>query len=215
MTRENGTRNEILSDCQSKGGFREIDAGDQSGRPSGAQRPSGDARRRRSPAVFARVAAVAAIAPADHSQLGDRTRQDRQSRRRAPRTSSSTRRPACTARRSTRSSSRSIGCWCRCSRRSSTFSRPAIFSRCCWPRKRCATNRPSSPWSACASIRAPARPPNSSAFSKYDLPVLTHLRTTQLYVQTTMHGMTMFDLSASRAAKDLEQWQPIIDWVNS
>jgi chromosome partitioning protein len=51
--------------------------------------------------------------------------------------------------------------------------------------------------------------------AKYDLPVLTHLRTTQLYVQTTMHGMTMFDLSASRAAKDLEQWQAIIDWVNS
>ncbi|MBL8402814.1 ParA family protein [Accumulibacter sp.] len=49
---------------------------------------------------------------------------------------------------------------------------------------------------------------------KYDLPVLTHLRNTQLYVQTTMHGMTMFDLSASRAAKDLEQWQAIIDWVN-
>ena len=51
--------------------------------------------------------------------------------------------------------------------------------------------------------------------AKYDLPVLTHLRSTQLYVQTTMHGMTMFDLSASRAAKDLEQWQAIIDWVNS
>ncbi len=51
--------------------------------------------------------------------------------------------------------------------------------------------------------------------ARYDLPVLTHLRTTQLYVQTTMHGMTMFDLSASRAAKDLEQWQPIIDWVDS
>jgi chromosome partitioning protein len=50
--------------------------------------------------------------------------------------------------------------------------------------------------------------------AKYDLPVLTHLRNTQLYVQTTMHGMTMFDLSASRAAKDLEQWQAIIDWVN-
>ena len=50
---------------------------------------------------------------------------------------------------------------------------------------------------------------------KFDLPVLTYLRNTQLYVQTTMNGMTMFDLSPSRAAKDLEQWQPIIDWVNS
>ncbi|HCZ15164.1 MAG TPA: cobyrinic acid a,c-diamide synthase [Candidatus Accumulibacter sp.] len=50
---------------------------------------------------------------------------------------------------------------------------------------------------------------------KFDLPVLTYLRNTQLYVQTTMNGMTMFDLSPSRAAKDLEQWQPIIDWVNN
>ena len=51
--------------------------------------------------------------------------------------------------------------------------------------------------------------------AKYDLPVLTHLRTTQLYVQTTMNGMTMFDLSPSRAARDLEQWQAIIDWAES
>ena len=51
--------------------------------------------------------------------------------------------------------------------------------------------------------------------ARYDLPVLTHLRTTQLYVQTTLHGMTIFDLTPSRAAKDLEQWQPILDWVNS
>jgi len=50
--------------------------------------------------------------------------------------------------------------------------------------------------------------------AEFELPVLTHLRTTQLYVQTAMHGMTIFDISASRAAKDLEQWQPIIDWIN-
>jgi len=34
-------------------------------------------------------------------------------------------------------------------------------------------------------------------------------------VQTTLHGMTIFDLTPSRAAKNLEQWQPILDWVNS
>ena len=49
---------------------------------------------------------------------------------------------------------------------------------------------------------------------KFELPVLTYLRHTQLYVQTAMQGMTMFDLSAASAAKDLEQWQPIIDWVD-
>ena len=50
--------------------------------------------------------------------------------------------------------------------------------------------------------------------SSYDLPVLAYLRDTQLYVQAAANGLTLFDLSASRAEKDLEQWQPIIDWVN-
>ena len=50
--------------------------------------------------------------------------------------------------------------------------------------------------------------------SYYDLPVLAYLRDTQLYVQAAANGMTLFDLTPSRAARDLEQWQPIIDWVN-
>lgn len=50
--------------------------------------------------------------------------------------------------------------------------------------------------------------------ASYDLPVLTCLRDTQLYVQAAANGMSLFDLTPSRAAKDIEQWQPIIDWVN-
>ncbi len=50
--------------------------------------------------------------------------------------------------------------------------------------------------------------------SSYDLPVLTCLRDTQLYVQLAANGMTLFDLTASRAEKDMAQWQPIIDWVD-
>jgi len=49
--------------------------------------------------------------------------------------------------------------------------------------------------------------------SSYELPVLAYLRDTQLYVQAAANGLTLFDLSNSRAGKDLEQWQPIIDWV--
>jgi chromosome partitioning protein len=45
------------------------------------------------------------------------------------------------------------------------------------------------------------------------LPVLTHLRDTQNYVQAAAHGMTVFDLSPSRADKDWLQWQPIFDWI--
>jgi chromosome partitioning protein len=45
------------------------------------------------------------------------------------------------------------------------------------------------------------------------LPVLTCLRDTQNYVQAAAHGMTIFDLPASRAAQDWAQWQAIVDWV--
>jgi chromosome partitioning protein len=52
-------------------------------------------------------------------------------------------------------------------------------------------------------------------FATYDLPVLTYLRNTQVYVQAVAAGMSIFDLPAGRAARDLAQWQPIIDWANA
>lgn len=45
------------------------------------------------------------------------------------------------------------------------------------------------------------------------LPVLTYLRDTQNYVQAAAHGMSIFDLSPSRAGQDQAQWQPLLDWV--
>ncbi|MCF8198219.1 MAG: ParA family protein [Sulfuritalea sp.] len=45
------------------------------------------------------------------------------------------------------------------------------------------------------------------------LPVVAHLRDTQNYVQAAAHGMSIFELSPSRAEKDLDQWQPLLDWV--
>lgn len=48
-----------------------------------------------------------------------------------------------------------------------------------------------------------------------NIPVLGFLRNTQLYVQLAAHGMTLFDLSPTRAEKDLPQWQGIIEWVNT
>jgi chromosome partitioning protein len=45
--------------------------------------------------------------------------------------------------------------------------------------------------------------------------VLAYLRDTQVYVQAAAAGMTIFDLPPSRAERDVEQWQPIIDWVES
>lgn len=52
-------------------------------------------------------------------------------------------------------------------------------------------------------------------FATFELPVLTYLRDTQVYVQATGAGMTIFDLPPSRAERDLEQWQAIIDWVEA
>ena len=45
------------------------------------------------------------------------------------------------------------------------------------------------------------------------LPVIAHLRDTQNYVQAAAHGLTIFELPASRAAQDWEQWAPILRWA--
>lgn len=52
-------------------------------------------------------------------------------------------------------------------------------------------------------------------FASFDLPVLTYLRDTQVYVQAAGAGMTIFDLPPSRAERDLEQWRAIIEWAES
>lgn len=45
------------------------------------------------------------------------------------------------------------------------------------------------------------------------LPVVAHLRDTQNYVQAAAHGMSIFELPANRAEKDIEQWQALLDWA--
>jgi chromosome partitioning protein len=45
------------------------------------------------------------------------------------------------------------------------------------------------------------------------LPVLGFLRDTQNYVQLAAHGLTLWDVAPSRVAKDVEQWQPLLEWV--
>ena len=45
------------------------------------------------------------------------------------------------------------------------------------------------------------------------LPVLGFLRDTQNYVQLAAHGLTLWDVTPSRVAKDLEQWQSLLEWV--
>ena len=47
------------------------------------------------------------------------------------------------------------------------------------------------------------------------LPVLTHLRDTQNYIHLAARGLTLFDVAPGRVAKDLEQWQPICQWLDA
>ena len=47
-----------------------------------------------------------------------------------------------------------------------------------------------------------------------DVPVLGYLRDTQNYVHLAARGLTLWDVAPSRVVRDLEQWQPIIDWLN-
>ena len=49
--------------------------------------------------------------------------------------------------------------------------------------------------------------------ASWDLPVLGHVRDSQLYVQLAASGMTLFDLPESRVSRDVEQWRPILEWI--
>ena len=54
-----------------------------------------------------------------------------------------------------------------------------------------------------------------SFLGKLDVPVLGYLRDTQNYVHLAARGLTLWDVAAGRVERDLEQWQPIIDWAEA
>lgn len=45
------------------------------------------------------------------------------------------------------------------------------------------------------------------------LPTLGFLRDTQNYVQLAARGLTLWDVAPSRVERDLEQWAPLVAWV--
>ena len=47
------------------------------------------------------------------------------------------------------------------------------------------------------------------------LPLVGFLRDTQNYVHLAAHGLTLFDVGASRFARDTEQWQPLLHWLDA
>ena len=46
------------------------------------------------------------------------------------------------------------------------------------------------------------------------LPVVGYVRDTQNYIHLAARGLTLFDVAPSRVEKDLQQWQPICDWLD-
>jgi chromosome partitioning protein len=53
------------------------------------------------------------------------------------------------------------------------------------------------------------------AFLKqFDLPVLTYLRDAQVYANTAFQGKSIFDLPHYLNEKDLEDWKPILKWLD-
>ena len=50
---------------------------------------------------------------------------------------------------------------------------------------------------------------------QYDLPIITYLRDTMVYVNAAFNGKSIFDLPFYQAEQELIQWQPLTKWVKS
>jgi chromosome partitioning protein len=48
-----------------------------------------------------------------------------------------------------------------------------------------------------------------------EVPLLGFVRDTQNYVHLAAHGLTLWDVSSNRFERDIEQWQPIIKWLDA
>ena len=47
------------------------------------------------------------------------------------------------------------------------------------------------------------------------VPMLGFIRDTQNYVHLAAHGLTLWDMRSSRFERDIEQWQPLIRWLEA
>ena len=47
----------------------------------------------------------------------------------------------------------------------------------------------------------------------FDLPILSYIRNTQNYVNVAASGLSVFDSPRSRYRRDIEQWDPLLQWL--
>ena len=50
---------------------------------------------------------------------------------------------------------------------------------------------------------------------KLKVPMLGFVRDTQNYVHLAAQGLTLWDVSSNRFERDLDQWQPVLQWVEA
>ncbi|TQV82409.1 ParA family protein [Exilibacterium tricleocarpae] len=48
-----------------------------------------------------------------------------------------------------------------------------------------------------------------------NMPLIANIRDTQNYIRAMDSGTTLFDLPAKRVAADLEQWHPLLEWLEA
>ena len=48
-----------------------------------------------------------------------------------------------------------------------------------------------------------------------EIPVLTHLRESQNYIRSAEQGLGIFELAPSLVWQDVEQWDPVFEWLQS
>jgi len=44
-------------------------------------------------------------------------------------------------------------------------------------------------------------------------PVVGNLRNAQIYAHTAEQGVSIFDMPLYKAKKDIEQWVPLLEWI--
>ncbi len=49
----------------------------------------------------------------------------------------------------------------------------------------------------------------------FDIPIITYLRNTQNYVNVAASGATVFDPPRAKNRRELEQWTPLIEWLET
>jgi chromosome partitioning protein len=49
--------------------------------------------------------------------------------------------------------------------------------------------------------------------ARYEIPLLTHLRESQNYIRSAETGLGIFELAPSQVAIDVQQWDPVVEWL--